>query len=333
MAAAAGSAAATDAPESSTAGPAATPTFAVAPAAGATVVWAPALLLTLLAVAAPLLRRAWALLLSLFPVRAKIASGQPGLSPPTSPARRARRRSPAGPASPPAGPAAPSPAGRHFFGLGADEAGSSEDEGEELTARELRRLEQSSEFAAWCAQGGLSRRDLEASAGRLRLYRRLRALHPASFWQLCRPDSRRGRETFEPAPAAAVGEYFASLLLTLGALGAVWYCVAARPAPVTAGALLLAAWRGAGAQWARGRPAAGRWCGAWCADVEFGHRAQGARALAAALLEAVYVVGTLGAGAAVSAAARARGGQGVGERLAGVRVVRERSVRLDQDSD
>ena len=58
------------------------------------------------------------------------------------------------------------------------------------------------------------------------------------------------------------------------------------------------------------------------------HRAPFHSVLLAAVAETLYVVATLGLGALVSLAMRCAGGQSLGERAAGIRLVREVTRRL-----
>lgn len=250
-------------------------------------------------------------------------------------------RTPASPSSAaaasPSSPAATSPHHPHdrsqpqslrHFGLAYGEAESGdEDSGDELTQREVRRLQESPQFKEWCRSKGYTPRDLEAKASRLRLYRRLRDLHESSFWLLCRRDTLTALETTNPPVSVLLLEYVASVVHGLLALAAVLYCWKYRPAPVVLAVLLWAAWRLALRQWLAGRPAAASWFDVWFADVQWGHGAGLARALLAVGVELLYVMVTLGVGAVVSAAWRCGPSrQSVGERLAGVRVVQERRV-------
>lgn len=226
--------------------------------------------------------------------------------------------------------------GAHY-GLAVGEAGSSDaDEAAEddITCRELRRLQQSPDFQAWCRRRGMTLRDLEATSSRLTLYRRLRTLHPASFWVLCRRDTLTGLETVHPGAVTSVSEHLVSTTLTVTACGAafwaVWHPVGSGAVPAV-WAVAAWAWCVCVASWWSGRPAAGPVFEAWYEDVAWGHRAPAWRAALAAVLDAVYAAGTLGLGALLSVTLRCKGPeyQTIGERLVGVRMVLERQVRLD----
>ena len=81
--------------------------------------------------------------------------------------------------------------------------------------------------------------------------------------------------------------------------------------------------------WLNGRPCGGSACSVWYEEMKWGHRASAVRAVLANVLEVVYVVGTIGTGAIVSLVMRWKGGQSVGEKIAGVRIVVEKNIRLD----
>jgi hypothetical protein len=255
--------------------------------------------------------------------------------------RRAGGARGGGAKAPPAAPPPPPPGGARRFGLAAGEAEPWSDDddddgaGEELTVAELRRLQASPAFLRWRAARGVGAAELEKAAARLRLLRRLREVDPALFWALARPDSRWAYEVEEPSGTAALLEFIASLTLTAFFVSAFSYVATARPAAALAAPLLLAAWAAGPRAWLAGRPAAGWLFAVWCEEEEGaqagrGHRAPAARAAAAALLDLLLAAATLGLGAAASAALRLRG-RSAGERLAGVRVVRERRRRLGVD--
>jgi hypothetical protein len=261
--------------------------------------------------------------------------------------RRARcARGDSAKAPPAAPPPPPPPGGARRFGLAAGEAEPWSDDddddgaGEELTTAELRRLQASPAFLRWRAAHGVGAAELEQTAARVRLLRRLRAVDPALFWALARPDSRWAYEVEELSGTAALLEFIASLMLTAFAVSAFSYVATARPAAALAAPLLLAAWAAGPRAWLAGRPAAGWLFAAWCEDEEGeeeeaqgagrGHRAPAARAAAAAVLDLLLAAATRGLGTAALAALRLRG-RSAGERLAGVRVVRERRRRLGVD--
>lgn len=149
----------------------------------------------------------------------------------------------------------PKPLPKHY-GLGAGEAESGEDDDkeEELTACELRRLQLSPQFRNWMKEKELTTGDLEQTARRLRLYKSLQRLHPASFWQLCSAPSRVGIDTCPPTPLVLGLDYVLSLVATLIAGVMCWV----HPGPGLVIALwLVAAWLLSVRQWMQGRPSAG----------------------------------------------------------------------------
>jgi len=224
---------------------------------------------------------------------------------------------------------------RTHYGLAVGEAGDvshdesdSDDEG--ITARELRRLERSSAFQAWCAARGLSLPNLEDTSSRLNIYRRLRTLHPDSFWLLCRADTRFGFVSIDPGWSVLLLEYVISITV-FAAIGLSGYCSLACVHPFHWIGCAAVVWILCLRYWVNGRPSAGPIFDAWYAELEWGHRASAVRCVTASLLEGMYVVGTLGLGAAVSLYMRccSTSRQSVGERIAGVKLVVERRVSVN----
>jgi lysylphosphatidylglycerol synthetase-like protein (DUF2156 family) len=67
----------------------------------------------------------------------------------------------------------------------------------------------------------------------------------------------------------------------------------------------------------------------WWEDAKTGARASGARALAAVAADAAYGTATLGVGSLITLAARVATRRSLGDRLAGVRLVRERRGEVE----
>jgi hypothetical protein len=220
------------------------------------------------------------------------------------------------------------------YGLALGETASADDESDaeiedDLTARELRRLQQSPAFHAFLRNRKLTGRDLESVYSRLRLYKRLKHLHPASFWMLCSPHSLIFFETTAPGLLTLITEYLLSSLINCAAFAAVAWCVWIQTKAWYWVACIAAVCLFCIHTWLQGRPSAGRFLSAWYEDLLWGHAAPVLRVALAQLLETVYLLGTVGTGAVVSLLMRWKTGQSVGEKIAGVKLVVERKVRLD----
>lgn len=206
------------------------------------------------------------------------------------------------------------------------------DDDDDLTTKELRKLQHSKEFATWCRKQKLQEHDLESIYCRMRTFTRLRNLHPPSFWLLCHPDSLISLESQDPGSIVLLLEYLVSMSINVSVLGflgwCVWRQVGLTSMELTAG--ISAAYFLCIGCWLNGRPTAGFLLFMWYEDVVWGHGVSASRAVLANLLETFYLVGTLGLGIFASLFSRWRDGQSVGERIAGIRPVIEKKVRLDQ---
>ena len=206
-----------------------------------------------------------------------------------------------------------------------------DDDDDDLTTRELRKLERSTEFAAWCRQQKLQEKDLESIYCRMRTFQRLRKIHPPSFWLLCRPDTLLTRETQELGTFLSLIEYILSVAINIGILAFLGWC-AWEKAPQTYWAACIACafffyircWV------VNGRPTAGPFFSVWYEDVVWGHGVSAVRAVLANVFETFYLAGTFGIGGIASLFLRWRDGQSVGEKLVGIRPVIEKKVRIDR---
>jgi hypothetical protein len=214
--------------------------------------------------------------------------------------------------------------------VSADEDSDAEIE-DDVTARELRRLQQSPAFHAFLRNRRLTGRDLEGVYSRIRLYKKLKTLHPASFWMLCSPHSLILFETSEPGIFTLMTEYFLSSLINSAVFAALAWCIWTQASVVYWGVCIGAVWLCCGHNWLQGRPSAGLLTSTWYEDLIWGHGAPATRAALAQILETVYVLGTVGSGAVVSLLMRWKTGQSVGEKIVGVRLVVEKKVRLDEE--
>lgn len=238
--------------------------------------------------------------------------------------------------------AADSPAPRSppaIYGLARGEAepvaGSDDSDGNEATAEALRRLQRSPEFAAHLASKRMTPEDVDRTAERLRLYRRLRRLDPAGFWALA-GGRREDVDTQAPTCLQLGAEYLLSLALSVLVLSTCAYWLAAsgdsayfaaHPAALWTArcACCGLAWELVLSQWAAGRPAAGRFIGICFEELQWGHAPPAWRGLASGVIDVAYAVSTLGVGVVVSLLLRvgSERRQSVGELCARVRAVRE----------
>jgi hypothetical protein len=202
---------------------------------------------------------------------------------------------------------------------------------DDLTSRELRRLQQSPAFHAFLQKRKRTGQESEESVySRLRLYRKLKKLHPESFYMLCSPHSLLFFETSDPGTSTLFLEYLLSSLINLAATAAIGWFVWTQAPVVYSIACIVAVWIFCiQFSWLKGRPSAGPLFSSWYEDLIWGHAAPAARVAFAQILETVYLIGTVGTGAVVSLLMRWSGGQSVSEKIVGVRLVVEKGVRLD----
>jgi hypothetical protein len=224
---------------------------------------------------------------------------------------------------------------RYGLALGETVTGDDDSDDEiedDLTARELRHLQQSPAFHAFLRNRKLTGRELEGVYSRLRLYKRLRNLHPASFWMLCSPHSLIFFESTEPGSFTLIVEYILSSLINCTAFAAVSWCIWIQADIHYWIGCLVAVWVCCfHNSWLRGRPTGGRLLSSWYEDTTWGHAVPATRAALAQILETVYLLGTVGSGAVVSLLMRWKTGQSVGEKIVGVRLVVEKKIRLDSE--
>jgi hypothetical protein len=191
------------------------------------------------------------------------------------------------------------------------------------TARFVGELQRTPDYAAYLRSRGLTYRDVAASKRRLDLYRDLRANDAAAFRALLPAPPPPSFDTL-PAPrlalladwAAGGGAGAVAGLLTVWPLGV----------PPAVRAAAAAAWLASLVAALRCRSAVP---GLWWEDGATGVRPRGARPAAALIVDAVYGAATLGVGAVVTAVARATTRASLGDRLVGVRLVRERRGRVE----
>ncbi|KAI3434654.1 hypothetical protein D9Q98_002719 [Chlorella vulgaris] len=241
--------------------------------------------------------------------------------------------SPPRPAVPAFSPA-PTGSGKRY-GMGYGEAESEEEEwsegrASEVTEDALRHLSQTPEFHAFLKARGMTPADVSTGMSRVRLYRRLRHLDPASFWHLLRPGTRTLYRSRVPSRLLLAAHYLLATsanLAAAAAVGCLYLAAPSLPAAAKAVAATATAWMVA-TPWLQAQPTAGGLMGLWYEEPLWGHAPPRWRCVAASLLETVYVGGSAGIGAAVSLWLRCVSSrrQSVGELLAGVHVVKE--VRL-----
>lgn len=232
-----------------------------------------------------------------------------------------------------------------------------EDDMDDVTTIELRRLQESKEFLAWCRRQGMAVRDLELNARRLALYRKLRDIDLETFLSLIKSPVY-SSEIEEISWLEGITEYILSNIVlafiiicqgswmsgygpetlrnTAGLLGilGVFYCIR---------------------QWFfLRRPTCGNLFGMWYISTNLNDNisvdkavtsntgpipfsqseqcpdsASGWRIMIATLLELSYIVVSLGIGIPISIMMRFSGDSGtVGERFVGIRAVKERCLRM-----
>ena len=219
------------------------------------------------------------------------------------------------------------------YGLALGETLSADDDSDteiedDVTSRELRRLQQSPSFHTFLRSRKLTGRDLESIYSRLRLYKRLKTLHPASFWMLCSTHSLIYFQSIEPGFFTLILEYFLSSCINCAAFSALAWCIWTTATSVYWISCTIALWSWCIHSWLHGRPSAGPLISGWYEDTTWGHGVPAARAALASILETVYLLGTVGSGAVVSLPMRWKTGQSVGEKIVGVKLVLERKVRV-----
>lgn len=229
-----------------------------------------------------------------------------------------------------------------FYGLAVGEASDSDNDDEEaLTSRELRHLQQSPSFQAYCHRRGITLSTLEAISSKLRLYKRLKTLDPSSFWLLCKKESLIGYETLDPGISLSIAEYLLTTMMTIAALLGMAYMALTHPSQgqqSTPHNTLLFLWPACISyiallylfSWSLARPASGPFFNAWYVDLQWNHTASTKSVVLSNLMEALYVGCTCGVGALVSLGMRLKTGQSVSERIMRVKMVVEKKVRLDR---
>jgi len=228
------------------------------------------------------------------------------------------------------------------YGLDADEQSASVlygdlDLSEDLTTRELRKLQKMASFKKWCVKNKMDSAALQDVFSRVHLYKKLKEIHPSSFWALCSESSLVSVDVVNPGVLVSIAEYLLSRLIDGSvAYGIYWY--ASTPSPSGIGKLILAIrlYSVVITRWMRGRSSGAGLFSAW---YETSHLSEQYRTTSgmirtslANVLEDVFVVGTLGIGALISMYTRCLSDskQSIGERIAGVTLILEKKTRLDQ---
>jgi hypothetical protein len=200
------------------------------------------------------------------------------------------------------------------------------------TRKQLRALYRTRAFKTWCVRNKLDSESLQAIFQRMHIYKKLREIHPASFWALCSRESLEGVHTMEVSALGCAAEYVCSRITDLSVAYLVWRLRDSLIALLVSYALIVR-------HWAQGR-SSGAWLfHAWYVRVDEDTGRVGVlRSAIANVLEDLFVVGSLGAGALLSLTwllfpgrGDDRGGpcrQSTGERVAGVSQVKEVVQRL-----
>ena len=213
------------------------------------------------------------------------------------------------------------------------------------TKKQLRALYRTEEFKAWCVRKKLDSESLQAIYQRMHLYRKLREIHPESFWALCSPESLNGIDVMEVGALGSAAEYVCSRFVDLAVAYVVYRLRADFFAIIISYAFVVR-------HWAKGRSSCGWMFNTWYARVEEEALSVGLfRSALANILEDLFVVGTFGVGALVSlkgllfasqgeirpstgamSSAKPLHRQSTGERVVGVSVLRQVKESRKQQS-
>lgn len=201
------------------------------------------------------------------------------------------------------------------------------------TRKQLRALYRTRDFKAWCVRNRLNSASLQAIFQRMHLYKKLREIHPSSFWALCSPESLEGVDVAEVGGWARVAEYVCSRCLDFFAA----YLIYALPNSLVSMFLSYAL---VVRQWAQGRSSCAWLFHAWYSRTDDAALEVGLfRSAIANVLEDVFLVGSLGVGALLSLKGLALpvGGetpcrQSTGERIAGLVQVKVARLQLRAQS-
>lgn len=196
------------------------------------------------------------------------------------------------------------------------------------TRKQLRALYRTRDFKLWCVRKRLNSESLQAIFQRMHLYRKLREIHPSSFWALCSPESLEGVDVAEVDAWASVAEYACSRCLDLS----VAYLIYALPNSLISAILSYVL---VVRHWSRGRSSCAWLFHAWYSRTDEAALEVGLfRSAIANVLEDAFVVGSIGVGALLSLKGLAFPGgggtpcrQSTGERIAGVSQVCCRSKK------
>lgn len=226
------------------------------------------------------------------------------------------------------------------YGLDADEQSASVlygEQDEDLTTKELRKLQKMRLFKEWCVKNKMDTAALQDVFSRVHLYKKLREVHPSSFWALCSESSLVSIDVEDPGVLVSLAEYLLSRLIDASVVyGMYWYASIDSPSGISKAILAVHIYSLVIRRWMRGRSSGAGMFSAW---YETSHLSEQYRTTSgvirtslASILEDLFVVGTLGIGILISIHARcfSESKQSIGERIAGVRLIVEKTRRLDQ---
>lgn len=225
------------------------------------------------------------------------------------------------------------------YGLDADEQSASVlygelDTVEDLTTRELRKLQKMPSFKQWCVKNKMHSAALQDIFSRLHIYKKLKDIHPASFWALCSESSLVSVDVVEPGVLVSLTEYVVSRVIDCTvAYGLYWHTTS--PSGISKIILAVQLYSLIIRRWLQGRSSGAGMFSAW---YETSHLSEQYRTTSgmirtslASILEDIFVLGTLGLGALISMYTRcfSESKQSIGERIAGVTLIVETTRRLD----
>lgn len=212
----------------------------------------------------------------------------------------------------------------------------SDDDESGLTQVELRKLQQTDAFAQWCVRKNMRNRDVQHEIEKVFVYKKLRRLHPESFWLLCRPDTLVSVDTVEPGKMELFCEYMSSRCIDIAVFALTLnYCPAYNGEKLTllqiAGCTSVLYWFCL-RHWIGARPSSGVLFSAYyetlgAAGVTF--KSGPAVVVLSSILEDVFVIGTLGLGLVLSLHSRCftSHAQSIAEKIFGIQLrIEKRTV-------
>lgn len=213
-------------------------------------------------------------------------------------------------------------------------------ENEDLTTREVRKLQQMQSFKEWCVRNKMDSAALQDVFSRIHLYKKLKEIHPASFWALCSDSSLKSIDVVDPGMLVSLTEYLLSRLCDIGVAYSVYWYNIHKPSSMSGvirAMLVFMIYCFVIRHWMHGRSTGSSIFSAWYETSHLSEQYRTSsgivRTSLACILEDIFVVGTCGIGILVSVYCRcfSANKQCIGERIAGVRLIVEKTIRLNNE--